>query len=233
MNSEEYTRKSVHLRFERILTQIDRVRLAQAIASAIERARQQRHPVLTRVIHRAAAVAASVGALSATPTLIPGPGTVISLAALVPEEMLLLRIKCIMLLRIAAVFGFDPTSPDRLDELLWLAAPRSLTQEKLDSLGINRLEVQRVGAQLAIRVGRAAVVGTELGTRLASRGVLERLPAVGLAASAAVNFLAVRALGRKAVRFYAGRARQRALLRASAPAQTSTEQSDKNGSVKS
>ena len=194
--------RSVRWLFERwrkTFAAIDKERIGRFV-----RRIEQEHPngqddLVRRVVRQSARLSAVLGAVAAAPALSPGLGTAISLVAMAPEEMLLIRLKCVLMLRIAAIYGFDPAAPERLTEILVIAgAPTRF----LDALGVAKDDLQRLAARVAVVVGRRSSEATEIGTKALSRGALRRLPALGFLAGSAINYWSFHALGRQASKFY-------------------------------
>jgi hypothetical protein len=156
--------------------------------------RDDMYRLARRVIRRSARQSAVLGVVAASPSILPGLGTSVSLLAVVPEERALIRKTCIMLLEVAAIYGFDPTDEERLYEIVALAgAP----QRALKALVMARGDIRRVAVKvislLGWRSGRGGVMAGK---------AVGRLPMLGFLLGGAVNFISMKTVGRKALWFY-------------------------------
>lgn len=146
-----------------------------------------------------------IGVAAATPALVPGIGTAVSILSVVPEEIYLIRKQCEMTLVIAALFGRDPGDPERLYEIITLAGTPS---QRIEALMVAKADLRRVAAKMAVQISARSVEKKALvGFKAVSRGVLRRLPALGFFAGGLINYLSFKSLGKKAVRFY-GKSRE-------------------------
>jgi hypothetical protein len=141
-----------------------------------------RNPSLTtrqrgeQMIRRTARRAAAVGALASLP-----PGWA-SLAAMAPELSALIVLQSRLIVGLHVLYGGTPEPEERaLEVLAGIAAGAGLN--------VTRRLTARAAEQLA---GRLAV-------RIAGREVAHLVPLAGVAASAALNYAAVRAVGRAAL----------------------------------
>jgi hypothetical protein len=153
-----------------------------------------------RVVAQAARHSAMVGVASASPALFPGIGTAVSVVGIVPEEIYLVRRKCEMLLQIATIYGFDPREEERLYEIVALAGTPS---RAIEALMTAKEDIKRMAARAALTLGRGTGRASLLGLKTVSRRAVRRLPALGFLVGGGINFITVRALGSKALRFYA------------------------------
>jgi hypothetical protein len=187
-------------RLRKTFERMDRAQIAQFV-----RELKESHPddsekkLVRRVIQRSAGLSAAVGVATAGPAFFPGLGTAVSVAAIVPEEIYLVRKKCSMLLQIAAIYGFDPADDERLYEIAALAGSPSRTVEALMTA---RDDIRRMAARAAASIGEVASRKAAVGTKAASRGFVRRLPMLGFLLGGAINYVALRMLGKKATRFY-------------------------------
>lgn len=187
-------------RWQRAFESVDKEKIVRSVSKL-----RQDHPgenpaLLTgRVVRVAAGLSAVAGIAAASPALLPGVGVAISVVGIVPEEIFLTRRKCSMLLKIANIYGFDPAKPERLHEIIALVenSPRMI-----QTLITAKDDIGRLMARAAVSLGSAPVRGTVLGTKAVSRGVVRRLPAIGLVAGGAINYFAFRNLGRRANSLY-------------------------------
>lgn len=149
------------------------------------------------VVRRSARHSAVLGLAAASPSLVPGLGTAISIAAVVPEEIYLIRKTCVMLLQIAAVYGFDPTEEDRLYEIIALAGtpPRFV-----EMLMTARGDLQRMAMKSMVIVARQS--SAHIAESFSARGVFRRLPALGFLVGGVINYISLRGVGKRGIRFY-------------------------------
>jgi hypothetical protein len=188
-------------RWRRIVARLDKEKIVSSVAKL-----KRNHPGETqeqlarRVARSAASISAVAGIAGASPALIPGVGLAISVVGIVPEEIYLTRRKCSMLLQIATIYGFDPSNPERLYEIIALIenSPRMI-----QTLMTAKDDVARLMTRAVVGLGRVPARGAVIGTKAASRGAVRFLPAIGLVASGAINYFAIRNLGRRAWAFYA------------------------------
>jgi hypothetical protein len=141
-----------------------------------------RHPELTtrqradRMVAVTARRAAALGAIASLP-----PGWA-ALAAVGPELSAILVMQSRLILGLHLLYGGIPEPEERaLEVLAGLAS----------GAGIN------VGQRLTARL--AEEVAERLLVRVAGRGLTHVVPLVGAAAAAAINYAAVRAIGRAAI----------------------------------
>lgn len=189
-----------HRRWSRAVERIDKGGIVRAVGKL-----RRDHPgespasLTGRVVRASARLSAAVGITAASPALLPGMGMAISLVGIVPEEIFLTRRKCAMLLKIAAIYGFDPAAPERLYEIIALVenSPRMV-----QALMTAKDDIGRLMTRAAVGLARVPSQGVKLGTKVVSRRAIRRLPAIGLVAGGAINYYAFRSLGRRAQGFY-------------------------------
>lgn len=128
------------------------------------------------MIRRAARRAAAIGALASLP---PGWGAVMAVA---PELSALIILQSRLIVGLHVLYGGMPEPDERALEVLAGVAAGA-------GINVGRRLTARAAEELA---GRIAV-------RLAGREVAHVVPLVGIAASAALNYGAVRAVGRAAL----------------------------------
>ncbi len=147
------------------------------------RAFSAKHPDLTtrekaeRLIAVAARCAAALGAAASLP-----PGW-LSLATVAPELSAILVLQSRLIVSLHVLYGGPMTAEERaLEVLAGLAAGAGLS----------------VGRRLTTRA--AEEIGERLAIRLAGREVSHLVPVLGAVAGAGLNYAAVRAVGRAALR---------------------------------
>jgi hypothetical protein len=129
-----------------------------------------------RMIRRTARRAAAIGALASLP-----PGWA-SIAAMAPELSALIVLQSRLILGLHLLYGGTPEPEERaLEVLAGIAAGAGLN--------VSRRLTTRVAEELA---GRLAI-------RIAGREAAHLVPLAGAAVSAALNYAAVRAVGRAAL----------------------------------
>jgi hypothetical protein len=151
------------------------------------------------VVRQSSRLAAAVGVTSSGPSLIPGFGTAIAIASMVPEELFLIRQKCKMILKIGAIYGFDPRQEERIYEIINLAGNPSMSFE---ALKIAKDDLIRLSVRAAATIGSKTERSSGFGLLALGRKTVRRLPLFGLAVGGAINSIAFRSLGRKTSRFY-------------------------------
>jgi hypothetical protein len=143
--------------------------------------------------------AAAIGVVAASPALIPGIGTAISIIGILPEEIYLMQKQCEMVLQIAALYGFELESDERLFEIITLAAN---PVKAIDVFMIAKYDLRRMAAKAAVQLGSRSARAGGIGARAAGRGAVRRLPAVGFLAGGVINYFSFASLGKKAASFY-------------------------------
>jgi len=129
------------------------------------------------MVLRAARRAAAIGALASLP---PGWGAAVAVA---PELSALILLQSRLIVGLHVLYGGRPEPDERaLEVLAGIAA----------GAGVN------VGRRLTARA--AEEIAGRLAVRLAGREVAHVVPIAGIAASAALNYAAVRAVGRAALK---------------------------------
>jgi len=192
-----------HKRWHQIFMRLDKKEIAASVRELAEK-----HPdddevqLARRAVRSSARRSAAVGVMTATPALIPGIGTAVSVIGVVPEEVYLMRKQCEMVLEIAAIYGFDLTEYERLYEIITLVGTPS---RSIEALMVAKYDLRRMAAKVAVHLGSKSGRGAILGLKTASRGAVRRLPALGFFAGGAINYYSLNSLGKKAVRYYAFR----------------------------
>jgi len=181
---------------------------ARARVSAL----REKHPEMSDdgiadlLIRDAASRAGSVGAMVAVPGVIPGPGTVVSVALAAPEGPWLFREQVKLVLEIAEVFGFDPEDrAARTPEVEDLFG-RALATVQLGNTGTQLLimTVLRLGgrrrAALVVRLlaGAGALSARFGAAALRRRALLRRLPLLGIPVGALANAVCLTTVGTEA-----------------------------------
>ncbi len=187
-------------RWRKIFDRLDKEAVAVAVRElARKHPKEDQRSLVRRVVRRAARLSAMVGVASASPALLPGIGTAVAVVGVVPEEIYLVRRKCLMILQISAVYGFDATDDERLYEILALAGSPSRT---IEAVMTAKHDLRRIAAKAAASMGPRVGGKRLLGAKVLSRGVVRRLPALGFFVGAAINYFSFKAVGRRASRYY-------------------------------
>lgn len=186
-------------RWRSTLEDIDKERVLRSVRKLEKAHPGDKEYLVRRVVRRSSRLSAGLGLASAAPALLPGLGTAVSVVAMVPEEIYMIRLKCVMMLRIAAIYGFDPAAAQRVPEILSLAGTSSRT---LEALGVAKDDIQRLATRMTAGLARRTGQAGNVGTRTVGRGALRRLPAFGLLAGGAINYWSLQVTGRKAAEFY-------------------------------
>jgi len=189
-----------HGRWKKIFSRLDKEEIAASVRRLI-----RKHPdederkLVKRLIERSSRLSGAAGVAGSIPALFPGPGLAISVLSMVPEEMYLIHRQCVMLLQIAAVYGFDPKEEERLYEIIALAGGSSKT---VDALMVAKNDLQRVAVRATAGLGHAPWFKRAFGLKGLGRGSIRVIPVLGFLMGGAINFFSFRALGRKAAFFY-------------------------------
>lgn len=172
---------------------------ARAEARRAERPELDRDQLAEMAIGEAAARAAGVGALIALPGLVVGPGTALSVGLAGPEIAWLFRAQIQLVLDLAAIYGEDPSQREE----------RVAEMESLFACAFKTVHSGNTATQILLStIARAGWKKRALGALLTAgplkRAGLRRLPALGIPIGAAINMLAIVAIGNEARRRYGG-----------------------------
>lgn len=177
--------------FEKLLREIDQDQVARDVA-----AMRAEHPTLgtteiaTKMVRSAALKAASTGAVAG------GFGGPIAMLAMVPDIFNLVRQQSRLILSIAMLHGKEPNHPDRIREVMaTLAISTGATASRH---GITFLLQKGLGSEVAYRIAK------KIAGRFIARKLPTLAPVAGGAIGGAVNYLAVRSVGRLALKYYGG-----------------------------
>jgi uncharacterized protein (DUF697 family) len=143
-----------------------------------------------RVLARRTAIrCAAAGAITGLPLGIAAIGTLgADLAYLVYQQFRLV-------LGIATIYGYEPTSRERFNEALSCLAFGS-------GVGIGK---QGVAAVLGSATIEGGIIAEKIGTRFLRDRLTKLVPFVGVISGGALNYAAVYAVGRSAIRYYDSR----------------------------
>lgn len=167
------------------------------------------------IISQQSNVSAIVGALSAAPAIIPGPGTAMAvLGGMLGEAILLLKLETELCMLLSAAHGFDVRLPHERQLAMLLASIGTFQSRHGDdvllALGITSAEAiwnyaPREVSKLLLRVvGRVLVVGA---ARNGARTLLLAAPFVGMGVGAGMNKALTARVGKRAHVALAMRAR--------------------------
>ncbi|MGK5083018.1 hypothetical protein WDW37_06905 [Bdellovibrionota bacterium FG-1] len=178
-----------------------------------------REQLAKAVINACARQCAGVGLAASSATMIPVIGTGISYASIIPEELMLLKLLFMMVLRIADVYGVAPKTVD-FYEVLYLVGwggsdghnvkkmmMKTVTQsgDRLLARALADGLAERMFDRVAVGVGENMAKKTVLSSTLL-RGIVKRLPLVGLAVSGGMNVYQAKSVGRRSIRHFQRRA---------------------------
>jgi len=158
------------------------------------------------IISQQSNVSAIVGALSAAPAIIPGPGTAMAvLGGMLGEAILLLKLETELCMLLSAAHGFDVRLPHERQLAMLLASIGTFQSRHGDdvllALGITSAEAiwnyaPREVSKLLLRVvGRVLVVGA---ARSGARTLLLAAPFVGMGVGAGMNKALTARVGKRA-----------------------------------
>lgn len=158
------------------------------------------------IISQQSNVSAIVGALSAAPAIIPGPGTAMAvLGGMLGEAILLLKLETELCMLLSAAHGFDVRLPHERQLAMLLASIGTFQSRHGDdvllALGITSAEAiwnyaPREVSKLLLRVvGRVLVVGA---ARNGARTLLLAAPFVGMGVGAGMNKALTARVGKRA-----------------------------------
>lgn len=144
----------------------------------------------SRMLARRTAIrCAAAGAITGLPLGIAAIGTLgADLAYLVYQQFRLV-------LGIATIYGYEPTSRERFSEALACLAYGS-------GVGIGK---QGVAAVLGSAATEGGLIAEKIGERVLRERLVKIVPVVGVISGGALNYAAVYAVGRSAIRYYDAR----------------------------
>jgi uncharacterized protein (DUF697 family) len=177
--------------FRSLFEEIDTEKLRADIAAVKENASDDYAPIdhARRLSRRAAIRCAAAGAVTGLPSGLLAIGTLgADLAYLVFQQFRLI-------LGIATIYGHEPTHRERFSEALQCLAYAS-------GVGIGKSGVSVLLESATVEGG---VIAEKIGTRIVKERLTKLIPFVGALSGGALNYLAVRAVGHTAVRYYEGR----------------------------
>jgi hypothetical protein len=171
---------------EKLLREVDEMRAEDAYLTPTDLAR--------RVIAETKAAASSAGVVSGMSSLLPVVGGLLSIPTLGTEIAYLLAQEVYLVLKIAALFGFDVRDRGRrLDELFAVLGredPRVVTAGARSEAG--REALRKVASRGLIKIAQRATL--RIGSRF--------LPFVGSVVGGLINFSSAEEAGEMALRYY-------------------------------
>jgi hypothetical protein len=166
---------------DKLRREVDDLRDSAPDYSAAEHAR-----MLTR---RTAIRCAAAGAITGLPFGIASLGTLgADIAYLVYQQFRLI-------LGIATLYGHEPSARERFTEALSCVAYSS-------GVGLGK---QGIGAMLGTVTAEGGVIAEKIGARIMRERLAKFVPVVGVLSGGALNFAAVHAVSRGAIRYYESR----------------------------
>ena len=172
--------------FEEIDTEKLRKEVDELRANAPDYKRAQHARVLAR---RTAIRCAAAGAVTGLPLGLAALGTLgADLAYLVYQQFRLV-------LGIATIYGYEPTSRERFSEALACLAYGS-------GVGMGK---QSIAAMLGSATVEGGVIAEKIGARFVRERLAKVVPFVGVVSGGALNYAAVYAVARSAIRYYDSR----------------------------
>jgi uncharacterized membrane protein YcjF (UPF0283 family) len=176
--------------FRAMFEEIDTAKLRQEVAELRERAPDFLPAEHARVLARRTAIrCAAAGAVTGLPlglAAIPTLGA--DLAYLVYQQFR-------MVLGIATIYGYEPSSRERFTEALSCLAFGS-------GVGIGK---QGVAAMLGSATIEGGIIAEKIGARFLRDRLSKLVPFVGVLSGGALNYVAVYAVARTAIRYYDSR----------------------------
>jgi uncharacterized protein (DUF697 family) len=174
--------------FRSLFEEIDTEKLRADIVAVKEKASDDFAPAdHARMLARRAAIrCAAAGAVTGLPSGLLAIGTLgADLAYLVFQQFRLI-------LGIATIYGHEPTQRERFSEALQCLAYAS-------GVGLGK---SGVGVLLESATVEGGVIAEKIGTRIVKERLLKVIPFVGALSGGTLNYIAVRAVGHAAIRYY-------------------------------
>jgi uncharacterized protein (DUF697 family) len=176
--------------FRSMFEEIDTDKLKKEVDELRERAPDFQPAQHARVLARRTAIrCAAAGAVTGLPLGLAAIGTLgADLAYLVYQQFR-------MILGIATIYGHEPTSRERFTEALSCIALGS-------GVGIGKQGVAAMIGSVAVEGG---IIAEKIGTRFLRDRLTKMIPFVGVISGGALNYAAVYAVSRSAIRYYDAR----------------------------
>jgi len=176
--------------FRSMFEEIDTEKLRKEVDELRERAPDFQPAQHARVLARRTAIrCAAAGAVTGLPLGLAAIGTLgADLAYLVYQQFRLI-------LGIATIYGHEPTARERFTEALSCIALGS-------GVGIGKQSVAAMMGSVAIEGG---IIAEKIGTRFLRDRLTKMIPFVGVISGGALNYAAVYAVSRSAIRYYDAR----------------------------
>lgn len=176
--------------FRSMFEEIDTDKLRKEVDELRERAPDFQPAQHARVLARRTAIrCAAAGAVTGLPLGLAAIGTLgADLAYLVYQQFRLI-------LGIATIYGHEPTARERFTEALSCIALGS-------GVGIGKQSVAAMIGSAAIEGG---IIAEKIGTRFLRDRLTKMIPFVGVISGGALNYAAVYAVSRSAIRYYDAR----------------------------
>lgn len=173
--------------FRSMFEEIDTDKLRKEIEELRESAPEYRQAQHARVLARRTAIrCAAAGAVTGLPLGLAAIGTLgADLAYLVYQQFRLV-------LGIATIYGYEPTSRERFSEALACLAYGS-------GVGVGK---QGIAAMLGSASVEGGVIAEKIGARFLRERLAKVIPLVGVISGGALNYAAVYAVARGAIRYY-------------------------------
>lgn len=166
---------------EKLRKEVEELRAASPDFEPVQHARQ--------LARRTAIRCAAAGALTGLPLGIAAIGTLgADLAYLVYQQFRLI-------LGIATIYGHEPTGRERFNEAVSCLAFGS-------GVGAGK---QGIAAMLGAATIEGGIIAEKIGTRIMRDRLSRLVPFVGVVSGGALNYAAVYAVGRSAIRYYDAR----------------------------
>jgi uncharacterized membrane protein YcjF (UPF0283 family) len=176
--------------FRSVFEEIDTEKIRQEVASLRERAPEFQPAQHARMLARRTAIrCAAAGAVTGLPLGIATIGTLgADLAYLVYQQFRLI-------LAIATVYGHEPSGRERFTEAISCLAFGS-------GVGVGK---QSIAAMLGSATIEGGIIAEKIGTRILRDRLARLVPFVGVVSGGALNYIAVYAVSRSAIRYYDSR----------------------------
>ena len=176
--------------FRALFEEIDTDKLKKEVDELRDGARGFEPAEHARVLTRRTAIrCAAAGALTGLPLGIAAIG------ALGADVAYLIYQQFRLILGIATIYGHEPSSRERFNEALSCVAFSS-------GVGVGK---QSIAAVLGSATLDGGVIAEKIGARIMRERLAKFIPFVGIVSGGALNYAAVHAVARNAIRYYDGR----------------------------
>jgi len=166
---------------------------------------KKKYPVETRkqlagrLVKNSSGWSCAAGGITSIPACFPGLGTALQIGGVGLDTVNWLRVQCVLILELAVLYGFNPSSSERILETIVILG---------EATGFNKY-ARELAAHMAARSRNKTSILTyarklawKMGCQFIKRNILKFIPVVGIIAGAKKNYSSTRLVGEQAITFY-------------------------------